>query len=60
MAILTYKECIEEDEQRYLNHADLHSNATAHFKAAGEKTHVEIKISPICTAAVSIYEERNA
>lgn len=31
---LTYIECIEEDEQWNLDHADLHSNATSHFKAA--------------------------
>lgn len=36
MESLTYKEYIEDDEQRNLNHADLHSYATAHFKAAGE------------------------
>lgn len=37
MVILTYIECVEEDEQWNLNHANLHSNATAHFKATDEE-----------------------
>lgn len=37
---LTYIKCIKEDEQWNLDHADLHSNATSHFKAAkrGQET----------------------
>ena len=36
----TYIEGIEEYEQWDLNHADLHGDAAAHFKAADENKNV--------------------
>lgn len=44
MGLVTYKEYVEEDEQRDLDHADLHSNTTAHFKAAES-----IMLQQLCT-----------
>ena len=35
--VKTYVEGVEEDEQWDLNHADLHRDAAAHFKAGEEK-----------------------
>jgi len=38
----THIEGVEEDEQWDLNHADLYSNATAHFKAVA-KSNVQVE-----------------
>lgn len=61
MAILAYEEYVEEDEQRNLNHADLHSNATAHFKAVKAEMYVQMHkyqfLFQLCLAFLSIYEK---
>ena len=50
---LTYIKCIEEDKQWNLDHTDLHSNATAHFKAAEEKLELPWYVSTNRWDAVS-------